>query len=100
MPTVGQKPTISQVKPQMPVVCSENRQFGVVDRVEGSSRIRLTRDEDGNLHYIPANWVKYVDDSVHIDRPGRQAMREWVVVTKEDGDEPEDASSEDASGEA
>ena len=83
MSTLIQVSTISQIRPHMPVVCSEDKQFGIVDRVEGANRIRLTRDEDGNLHYIPANWVKHVDDKVHIDRPGPQAMREWVTVSKD-----------------
>jgi hypothetical protein len=87
---------ISQIKPLMPVVCSENKQFGVVDRVEGSDKIRLTRDEEGNLHYIPASWVEYVDDKVHIDRPGRQAMRQWVTAPKEATEEG--AEAEHASG--
>ena len=27
---------------------------------------------------FPSSWVTGVDDSVHIDRPGGQAMREWI----------------------
>jgi hypothetical protein len=29
-------------------------------------------------HYIPISWVTKIDDQVHIDRPGKQAMREWT----------------------
>ena len=92
MSTVSTNPTV--IRPHMPVVCSEDKQFAIVDRVEGSGRIRLTRDDDENLHYIPANWVTYVDDRVHIDRPGRQAMREWETVPKEGGDEEQEPSGE------
>lgn len=66
-----------EIKPNMPVVCSENGQFAVVDHAEGSDSIKLKRDESGKHHYIPMTWVTTVDDKVHIDRPGEQAMKEW-----------------------
>ena len=67
----------SRIKPHTPVVCSNNAQFGVVDHVDGTETIKLVKDDKGNHHYIPMKWVKSVDDKVHIDRPGDQAMREW-----------------------
>ena len=30
-------------------------------------------------HYIPLEWVTSVDDKVHVDRPGKQAMQEWTT---------------------
>lgn len=68
----------SNIREHMPVVCSEDKQFGTVDKVEGDF-IKLTKDESGQHHWIPASWVQSVDDKVHIDRPGEQAMREWTV---------------------
>jgi len=65
-----------QIKPQMPVVCSNNGQFGTVDRVVGNS-LKLTKDDKGEHHFIPLSWIQTVDDKVHIDRPGKQAMSEW-----------------------
>jgi hypothetical protein len=67
----------NQIKPRMPVVCSEDGQFGTVDHIEGADAIKLTRDESGQHHYIPLSWVTRVDDKVHVDRPGKQAMKEW-----------------------
>ncbi len=67
-----------QIKPGMPVVCSEDGQFAVVDHAEGGNSIKLKRDKSGQHHFIPLNWVTSVDDKVHIDRPGDQAMREWT----------------------
>ena len=67
-----------QIKPHMPVVCSEDGQFAVVDHLEGKDAIKLARDKEGKHHYIPLAWVKSVDDKIHIDRPGDQAMREWA----------------------
>jgi hypothetical protein len=66
------------IKPHMPVV-SEDGQFGTVDHVEGHGSIKLTKDDSGQHHYIPLEWVTSVDDKVHIDRPGTQAMREWTT---------------------
>lgn len=65
-----------QIKEHMPVVCSNDGQFGTVDKVEGNS-IKLTKDQSGQHHWIPMNWVNQVDDKVHVDRPGQQAMKEW-----------------------
>ena len=62
----------------MPVVCSEGGQFAVVDNMSSDNRtIKLAKDAQGEHHYIPVSWVTKIDDAVHVDRPGRQAMREW-----------------------
>ena len=68
-----------QIREHMPVVCSEGGQFAAVDRVEGST-IKLTKDPQGQHHYIPMDWVERVDKQVHVDRPGDQAMREWSTT--------------------
>lgn len=67
----------SKIKPEMPVVCSEDGQFAVVDHMEGKNEIKVKKDEQGKHHFIPLSWVTVVDDKVHVDRPGDQAMREW-----------------------
>jgi hypothetical protein len=68
---------LNEIKPHMPVVCSEGGQFAVVDHLEGKDAIKLTRDRNGQHHYIPVSWVRSVDTQVHVDRPGDQAMKEW-----------------------
>ena len=65
-----------QVKPDMRVLCSKHKQFAKVDRVE-NGQIKLKKDPSGQNHYIPLSWVQSVDEAVHLDRPGAQAMREW-----------------------
>jgi hypothetical protein len=67
----------ASIREHMPVVCSNDGQFGTVDHVDGD-HIKLTRDDKGKHHWIPATWVTSVDDKVHVDRPGDQAMREWL----------------------
>ncbi len=70
----------SEIKPKTPVVCSEDGQFAVVDHMEGADTIKLQKDAKGQHQYIPVSWVSSVDDKVHVDRPGSQAMREWSTV--------------------
>jgi hypothetical protein len=72
----------NQIKPHMPVVCSNDGQFATVDHVEGQDQIKLAKGKDGKHHYIPMSWVTTVDDKVHVDRPGDQAMREWSDTPK------------------
>jgi hypothetical protein len=67
------------IKPRMPVVGSNDDRFAVVDHVEGRDLIKLAKDEHGQHHYIPLAWVTSVDDRVHVDRPGAQAMRDWTT---------------------
>ena len=68
---------VQEIKPDMPVVCSQDGQFAVVDHLEGKDSIKLKKDKMGKHHFIPVSWVKAVDGKVHIDRPGDQAMKEW-----------------------
>jgi hypothetical protein len=65
------------IKPHMAVVSSDHQQFATVDHLEGTDSIKLTKDKTGQHHYIPLSWVTSVDDKVHVDRPGQQAIREW-----------------------
>jgi hypothetical protein len=67
----------TQIQPDMPVVCSNGGQFAKVDHMEGPDTIKLAKDDSGKHHYIPLSWVTTVDDKVHVDRPGKQAMRDW-----------------------
>ena len=71
----------NQIKPNTPVVCSQNGQFGIVDHMEGADSIKLKKDAHGQHHYIPLSWVKNVDDKIHVDRPGAQAMKEWTTAS-------------------
>lgn len=68
---------IKTIKPEMPVVCSNDGQFAVVDHMEGKDSIKLKKDDQGKHHFIPMSWVTSVDGKVHVDRPGSQAMKEW-----------------------
>jgi len=66
----------SKIQPHMPVVCSMNKQFAMVDHVEGN-QLKLAKDDKGQHHFIPLDWVTTVDDKVHVNKPGDQVMKEW-----------------------
>lgn len=75
----------AQIKPDTPVVCSKNGQFATVDHMEGNDTIKLKKDKNGQHHYIPLAWVTEVDNKVHVDRPGDQAVKEWSKTAKPTG---------------
>ena len=67
----------SLIKANMPVVCADDGLLAVVDHLEGTDVIKLAKDSTGQHHYIPLTWVDAVDDKVHVNRTGDQAMKEW-----------------------
>jgi hypothetical protein len=75
--SITSKNLLKDIKENMPVVDSDNGLLAVVDRVEGTDTIKLAKDIEGQHHYIPVTWVDAVDDKVHIDRTGAEAMKEW-----------------------
>lgn len=70
------------IKPNTKVMCSKNVQLGVIEGANGSDSLRLKPDATGVSHFIPLSWVTRVDDTVHLDRPGDQAMREWSIAPR------------------
>lgn len=83
----------SQIKEHMPVVCSNGVQFATVDHIDGNM-IKLTKDDKGQHHWIPQSWVTRVDQHVHVDRPGEQAMREWSTTGPQGGQMPGDVQQD------
>lgn len=69
-----------QIQEHMEVLGSDGQHVGVVDRVEGEERIKLTKTDpkaDGLHHYIPMDWVDHVDAHVHLNKSSHDARREW-----------------------
>ncbi len=71
----------TEIKAEMPVVCSQGGQFAIVDHMEGKDFIKLNKDKTGQHHYIPVVWVTSVDNGqVKVDRPGEEAMEDWTTA--------------------
>ena len=73
----------SQIMEHMEVVGSDVEHVGTVDHMEGSDRIKLTKDDssDGKHHMIPLDWVDSIDgDSVVLSKPAAEAMRSWEAA--------------------
>ena len=69
----------SDIREHMAVVGSGGKFVGKVDRVEGLS-IKLTKDSpsaDGEHRFIPLDWVKSVDEYVHLSKPCEDVREEW-----------------------
>ena len=53
-----------QIREHMEVIGADDVHVGVVDRVEPSNGIKLTRSDplaEGEHHYVPLDWVERVD---------------------------------------
>jgi hypothetical protein len=74
-----------QIKPEMPVVCSKDGQFAVVDHMVDTNTIKLNKDKTGQHHYIPLSWVTSTEGGkIKVDRPGDKAMEEWSTTASID----------------
>lgn len=68
----------SEIKPDMPVVCSLDGEFAKVDHMQGDDTIKLMKDTHGQHHFIPLSWVTSTENGkVKVDRPGDEAMKQW-----------------------
>ena len=67
----------------MEVVGLDSKHVGTVDRLETADRIVLSKDDPkagGRQHLISIDWVDYVDQKVHLNKPSKTAMAEWQTA--------------------
>ena len=53
---------------------------GTVDHLEGSDKIKLTKQSspDGqHHHFIPVSWIDHVDQHVHLNKSGADVTSHW-----------------------
>lgn len=69
----------AQIKEHMDVISSDKKTVGKVDHMEGTDRIKLAKSGslDGKHHFIPLAWVDHVDQHVHLNKSGADAMSQW-----------------------
>jgi hypothetical protein len=73
----------SKILDFMEVVGSDDCHVGTVDHTEDCDCIMLAKDDPmagGRAHLISTEWVAYVDDKIHLDRPSYKAMAEWKAA--------------------
>ena len=69
-----------QIKEHMEVVGSDGRHVGIVDKLEGRERIKLSKADPkagGRHHFIPCDWVVRVGAHVHLNKTSREAIEQW-----------------------
>jgi hypothetical protein len=70
----------SKIKEHMDVISSDRKTVGQVDHLEGSDKIKLTKQSspDGqHHHFIPVSWVDHVDQHVHLNKSGADVTSHW-----------------------
>jgi hypothetical protein len=68
------------IKEHMEVIGIDGVHVGVVDHMEGSDQVKLTKtdpDAAGEHHFIPLAWVDRVDSKVHLKQSGAEARARW-----------------------
>lgn len=71
---------ISAIKNHMEVVTSDSTLLGIVDHVDANQTLKLTKDRQGQHHWIPLDWVEDINTRVHLDRSSQQAHQHWMTT--------------------
>ena len=77
--TTGLAGFAGQIVEHMDVIGSDGQKVGVVDHLDGTDRIKLTKNAspDGQHHFIPLAWIERVDQHVHLKRTAADAQSAW-----------------------
>lgn len=71
----------AKIKNGMPILASDGERVGNVDHVEGSTRLKVTRQDSGahkdHHHFIPFEWISKVDEHVHLSKAGTDVKTHW-----------------------
>jgi hypothetical protein len=71
------------IQKDMEVVGMDGKHVGTVDHLETADRIILSKDDPkagGRQHLISIDWVDYVDQKVHLNKPSTKATSEWQTA--------------------
>ena len=67
----------NQIREHMEVLGSDGVHVGTVDRVEGTGKIKLTKNDpvsEGVHHYLPTDWIERVDNHVHLKKESSEIL--------------------------
>ena len=63
------------------VIASCGTKVGTVDHLDGTDKIKLTRNEEGSHHLIPLSWVSEIkDNQVLLNVDSEEVKNKWVAV--------------------
>ena len=71
------------IKEHMEVLGSDGQHVGIVDHLDGTDKIKLTRSDPkagGQHHHIPLAWVDKVDARFHLNRNTKDAITQWQAA--------------------
>ena len=71
------------IQKNMGVVDLDGKHVGTVDHLETADRIILSKDDPnagGKRHPISIDWVDYVDQKVHFNKPSTKTTSEWQTA--------------------
>ncbi|MBB6097388.1 hypothetical protein HNR42_000802 [Deinobacterium chartae] len=69
--------TARSIQTHMEIRTQDGETLGQVDRLEGDY-IKVTRDTDGQHHWIPASMIARVDAHVHLNVNLDEARQGWL----------------------
>lgn len=79
-PSGAQLAMVSRIREHMIVVAANNETVGHVDHLDVANSIKLTKDAQGQHHWIPLAWVTRVEGQIHLSRSATQARQEWSAT--------------------
>jgi hypothetical protein len=74
---------VQSIKEKMEVLGSDGQHVGVVDHLDGTDKIKLTKSDakpGGQHHIIPLAWVDKVDAHVHLNKNTKDAITQWQAA--------------------
>jgi hypothetical protein len=72
---------VNDITKHADVIASCGTKVGTVDHLDGSDKIKLTRNEEGSHHLIPLSWVNEIkDNQVLLNVDSEEVKNKWVAV--------------------
>jgi hypothetical protein len=72
-----------RIREHMEVIGADGTHVGVVDRMDGKDRIKLTKSDllaAGSHHYVPVDWVDHIDKHVHLNKDSSELLSYWKAA--------------------
>ncbi|SEJ61823.1 hypothetical protein SAMN04488058_11230 [Deinococcus reticulitermitis] len=73
-----------QIREHMPILCADGQSHGEVDHLDGDY-IKVTKDAQGQHHWLPLSAVDHVDEHVHLNLGHEQVRKQWLSTDPHSG---------------